>query len=584
MLNQKVDFYTKFLICPLGQNMGRFILLLFLAIGLFAAYHPTILSKFELVQTDLGDTRFVIYLLEHGFQWITGNSIHRDFWSPPFFFPALNVGAYAEILLGSAPIYWLFRFLGFFPDTSFQLWAIAVMLLNYFSAYLLLRNGLKLDVIGSIAGSYLFAFGGTRIAQLGHQQLLPQFFSVIAIWSLLKIYHKCISTDNLNGRNFIGGWIFVFFAGLVLQFYAGFYLGWFLVFGLCVFFVVSSLFKDSRSLIVGCVKANWISILLCVLGSSFVMSWLYCHYSLAAKQVGMNPWEFVDDMIPQLKSWINMGPENWLYGWTRRFIDFSTLRMEHEHRMGLGIVTTCLALYGFWRLRFHLWGKILILSTIIIMLMAFMYPGWVSPWEIVWAYFPAGGSVRSVTRVSLLLLFPIIIGLAICINFFCNRRWVLLLLVIVCSEQLQTTPSFNKFISRAEAATIATSIPADCKVFYYIKVVTCNEPENPWWKYQLDAMLAQLVVNKPTINGYSGRFPLQWELKDPLINGSSDLPKLMKRLNEWAKNTGLEREGICIVMSSPIEVGRELFFGTYMLSDRFNDKSIEKSVHLGYPD
>ena len=63
----------------------------FLLLGLGCFFYPTWSTFFQNIQTDPGDTRFNNYVLEHGFQWISGNPVHKDFWSPPIFFPTKNI-------------------------------------------------------------------------------------------------------------------------------------------------------------------------------------------------------------------------------------------------------------------------------------------------------------------------------------------------------------------------------------------------------------------------------------------------------------------------------------------------------------
>ena len=61
-------------------------------VGLLAAHHPMLFSGFQRVQTDPVDSRFVNYVLEHGARWLSASPGHESFWSPPFFFPALERG------------------------------------------------------------------------------------------------------------------------------------------------------------------------------------------------------------------------------------------------------------------------------------------------------------------------------------------------------------------------------------------------------------------------------------------------------------------------------------------------------------
>ena len=62
-------------------------------LGIIIAHHPMIASGFRRIQTDLSDSRFNHYLLEHGYRWVRREPLHLDFWSPPFFYPAKNAAA-----------------------------------------------------------------------------------------------------------------------------------------------------------------------------------------------------------------------------------------------------------------------------------------------------------------------------------------------------------------------------------------------------------------------------------------------------------------------------------------------------------
>ena len=68
-------------------------------LGVVMAHYPMIFSGFRRIQTDLGDTRLIHYLLEHGYLWVRRVPGHLDFWSPPFFYPAQKCGG----VFGRAP-------------------------------------------------------------------------------------------------------------------------------------------------------------------------------------------------------------------------------------------------------------------------------------------------------------------------------------------------------------------------------------------------------------------------------------------------------------------------------------------------
>ncbi len=538
------------------------IICVFLFAGLLALFHPTVFSGLTLMQTDPGDTRFNNYVLEHGFQWISGNPIHSSFWDPPIFYPATNTAAYSDILLAAAPPYWLFRLLGLQPGTAFQFWMPAVLTLNYVAALWLFRFIMNLSVAASIAGAYLFAFAGIRISQCGHQQLLPQFFSMIAVICLFKIFeHSDEDADSTSKRS--GIWILMFAASVVLQLYAGFYLGWFFCFGLLVCFVVALGHGETRQRIVQTALDNSWTIVLGLLLSGVALSWMAYHYLEAFTQAGSRTWEEAATMVPRWKSWLNMGPDNWLFGRLRHYIAFSDLPMEHEHRIGLGIATLVMCAAGFRMMMKSKWGMIVSISTGVVLIVAFMYPPDWSPWKLVWGLVPGAGAIRAVSRIALLLLIPFSMAVALFINGMRATAPAVLVLMILCLEQIQTTPAFDKHLVRRQVMSIVNRIPRETKAFYYAPCPSPCESQLSIWKYQIDAMWAQMVSEVPTVNGYSGHFPKGWKpLWNLIQTGNTHPVRIRENVVRWARLNGIPPDEISIVSLSDESNQLHLDIGT----------------------
>ncbi len=153
-------------------------------LGVVLAHHPMIFSGFRRIQADLGDSRLINYLLEHGYLWAQRDPEHLEFWSPPFFYPLKNVAAYSDVLLSVGPVYWLWRALGTSPDMAFGLWIVSMSALNYAAGLLLFSKGFGFGAPAAVAGASLVAFGAPRMNQLQHQQLLPFFFPLLALYAL----------------------------------------------------------------------------------------------------------------------------------------------------------------------------------------------------------------------------------------------------------------------------------------------------------------------------------------------------------------------------------------------------------------
>src|SRR5579871_4016420 len=204
-------------------------------VGLWLAFAPTLSSRLLRMQVDWGDTRLNNYILEHGYRWIRRMPGHLSLWSPPIFYPAPNTAAYSDILLGVAPFYWVWRLLGFAPDTSYQLWMLTLASLNYAVALLCCRRLLRVGWPAATIGAFVFSFASPRIAQLKHAQLLGQFYPLITLYALVRIFEVANSpggTERAARRRPL--WIAVAVASAVLQLYAGYYQGWFLGFTLAL--------------------------------------------------------------------------------------------------------------------------------------------------------------------------------------------------------------------------------------------------------------------------------------------------------------------------------------------------------------
>jgi hypothetical protein len=91
----------------LSKSVMTFVFLL--SIGLFGYLLPVI-GNFTMIPGDLGDARFNSVVLEHGYQWLTGQA--TQLWSPSFFYPYERVLGLSDNHFGSGWSYSLLRSLG----------------------------------------------------------------------------------------------------------------------------------------------------------------------------------------------------------------------------------------------------------------------------------------------------------------------------------------------------------------------------------------------------------------------------------------------------------------------------------------
>lgn len=190
---------------------------------------------------DLGDARFNNYILEHGYLYLSGDV--DDYWNGPFFYPQENVIAWSDNLLGTLPIYALFRCTGSDRETAFQWWFLVIYILNFVCSYLVLLR-ITNNVFLSVTGAYLFTFSIFTIGQVNHVQVFPRFIYPLIVYSTWRYFQTqkpihflllCLST--------------------VYQLYCGIYLGMFAVLSIVFMFISYpivylelNLFKQFRTL------------------------------------------------------------------------------------------------------------------------------------------------------------------------------------------------------------------------------------------------------------------------------------------------------------------------------------------------
>ena len=92
---------------PTTRGLGSVLApaLLLLAGLVFYVHRAT--AGFTFVPGDLGDPRFNSVILEHLFQWVSGDA--ASLWTPSFFYPTTGTLAFSDNHFGSGPIYVLLR-------------------------------------------------------------------------------------------------------------------------------------------------------------------------------------------------------------------------------------------------------------------------------------------------------------------------------------------------------------------------------------------------------------------------------------------------------------------------------------------
>ncbi len=506
-------------------------------LGLLLAHYPMLLSGFERVQTDRFDTRLNNFILEHGYRWLRGDPAHRDFWSPGVFFPAPNTFAYSEILVGVGPFYWVWRWLGLPPDTSFQFWMLTLGVLNFASAYLVLRHGVRLHPLAAAAGAFLFAFGSPRLAHLIRQQLLAQFYAPLAVYFLALAFQSHLDPQRPAWTRL---WIFLFSACVVAQFYACYYLGWFLALGLGVALLWALALREYREVLVSFARAHLLALTVVAAASGLTLYPMALHYLQARWEVPKRHYMDVLFSMPSWPSWLYMGTQSWCYGWTDGFFDVGTVLRSEP--IGIGLLTTVAAAFGLWRERERPTVRLAILVTLTILAYTIVLANERELCRAQFLFVPGAYAVRACHRVVFIILLPAALGVGFVVQHLLRRQRIGLLLACLALgvlEQGRWIPSYSKQQARAEDGALARQIDPTANAFF----LTPTQGKTD--RYHVDALWVYLETGIPTINGHSGNQPPRWPFLEMPLYSPDDRRRVRKELFQWLTLWGLEDRRIC---------------------------------------
>ena len=516
---------------------------LFLVVSLLVMHHRTIFSPLAITEGG-GDSVLYNITLEHEWRWVSGEPVHRSLWSPPIFFPKRETAAYTDLFLGVFPPYAAWRLLGAGAQTAFQLWMLTMSTLNYAAAYLVLRLLVRTSIPASGIGALLFAFGSPRLAEIGHQQLLPGFFEVAAFAGLYLLFSE--PPAALKRRRLVTGFLLVA-GGVTAQFYTAFYYAWFMAFCVSVALVFALLVSPFRRRLAAFLRQYWLPSGISILTVAVLLAPAVGLYYRTLKDVGPREYTEVQHFLPNSAAWLAQGPDHWIYGPLNRRAGINRDFGDQVMFDGIGLVTTGLVLTAFVRFRRRpvvmIWGAIcgaILLTTL-------AWPGGFSLWRLVYDYFPGAHAVRAVSRFGVFVLLPASIALALGIDWLANRvsplAAVVCMLVVLVEQagSLGGAPAYSTAGVQAPAEAIVHQLRPDCKAF--LVSYTAGTTSVPWM--HIYGMWAELLSGLPTLNGYSGQVPPGWPLENVAIANRADHDRLYTGIQDWMRRYPQELDNVC---------------------------------------
>lgn len=497
---------------------------LLLPIGLVMAFGSVLVSGFQCIPGYSIDPRFNHYLLEHAYQWIAGNPLHVSLWSPPFFYPAPNVLGYSDVMAGLVWLYAPLRWYGADPSSAFAGWILLVSALNYILFYGALRRWLSVTSWSASVAAFVFAFGVPRMAQMAHPQLWSQAYILILLhgcWWLMR-----------DEKQVWRGWSLVWI-GVVLQFYTAFYPLWFAGFFL-VLLIVAGFFSRTTRLVLWRAVGTPAFPVMTVVG--LVAVWPLLRIYLSALEFsGPRPASEVTGLLPGLRSWWYVGSNHYLYGWIYRWWpSLVPSGAAYEKVLGFGPAAMITAWLGLVCGPKQAGRRMLLATTVLVMVLTIKLPSGWSPWFTVMEIVPGASAIRAVSRIGLTVMIPLCFGLAWQLDRIKTGWWRWLIMALIVVEQGFAVPANDSTPVEQRVASIARAIGTNSGPVYIAFRVEPGYQRGEEYEFHIDAMWAGLEAGVPVVNGYSGLIPAHWMvLYFNTIGSDADRIRLSERLSRW---------------------------------------------------
>jgi hypothetical protein len=458
---------------------------------------------------DLVDARLNNYVLEHGYRWLTGRE--PSFWDAPMFYPARRITAYSDAHLGMLPAYAALRAAGLSQESALQGWFLIPFALNYWSCVWAVRR-LGYGPVAAAAGAYLFAFGlPLATAQTGHAQLGPRFLvppALVLGWEWAW---------SPSARRF--GWLAACVVGQAyLTLYVAYFLGLVL---LLQWAAVGLLYRRSLPWadIVTPGRRAWAGRLLVVAVAGAALLPLVIPYVLAGHEHGHYPLQTIRDFCPTPWAWATPADLAWHRDWMPASPAGTLYPVEKQLFPGLVPVAALLAAALPTARR-----PVAAVAAVTVLLAVALTTrvGGYAVYDLL-LYLPGVSGMRVVSRVALVLMFPMAVLVAALTAELTRRAGrlgpacaaVLGLLVadqwLVCRDgsrgrewAAHRFPKAEAVARRERLAEVICRHPDPRLVYVFPDP---SDDPGPSLVRQADAMLASQQLGIPTVNGWSGYWP-----------------------------------------------------------------------------
>ncbi len=512
------------------------------AMALF--FRVPIASGFDLGFGDRGDGIIEIAILEHWHNVLRGASA----WNTTFYFhPYAGTLGYNDgyFLYGLVYAFWRLFADPFHAD---MLNIATFKTIGFVAAWLLVDRSLRWGRTAALVVALLWTVASSISLQAVHAQL--QSVALLPVAMMLAI--AIVRAETVGSRSTARLLAIALAALMAAWLLTAYYMAWFTIFS-------AGLFVSCWCILAGTWRpaALWrllrdhIGTIGVGIGAFAVLILPFLAiYLPKVHETGGEPYdEMLGYLVTPLIDMINVGPENYLWGWLFRpllalvhavlpddpALPGRVLRGEHES--GVPPIMFVLAVAAAWAIVVRrrtsgeppipLAWRAFAMTTMIAWLLTLQF--WkASPWGLVFELVPGARGLRVVSRYQLWLVLPfLLLVLAVwrhrARSLARTRPWLAAaILAILVAENLSAeTPAL---LRRSDHGAILSRIPAPptgCDSFYLVatrdrEAMYLNTYMNDRYPNNVDAMLLAELWRVPTINGFSTFNPPDWNFGRPL--------------------------------------------------------------------
>lgn len=285
-----------------------------------------------------------------------------------------------------------------------------------------------------------------------------------------------------------------------------------------------------------------INILLLISGICLTGFYAFYIYFRTYLMVGPRNREELVGNLPPIFNVFNYGESNLMWGGlVKAFAPFfGNGAGNHEYALAVTPILSLTCFICLLIFRNKSQSLVLFILGIFLILLTVEFQG-LSLWTI-FSHIPGFDVIRVIGRVQLISHFLICIALALLIveiNGLSKSRYLLVFGLVGLIFMENVSSGLNAQVNLKSQKTLVDlgkNSPNGCDSFFAIS----SDFDRPNYAHQVDSMIVSMGAKIPSLNGYSGNQPKNWEVNN------IQFPDYADRIKNWIKEKNLT-ESICLV-------------------------------------